>query len=78
MAVWVNDTAGREDSEHRRTFIIDLAVTVDIRLAYHLINFRIGELLACVRGGSASSPSVVLRTPPAARAVLHAPRLVMT
>ena len=81
IAVWVNCTAGGKDSGRRLTFIIDLAVAVDIRLTYHLINFRIGELLACMRGRgeeSAPSPSVVLQTPPAARDVLHAPRLVMT
>ena len=29
----------------RRTLVVDLAVAIDIRLANHLIDFRLGELL---------------------------------
>jgi len=40
---------GREESEPRHTVIVDLAISVDIRLAYHLVDFRIREFFACTQ-----------------------------
>ena len=48
MSVLCGYEGGEEGGrKERRTFVIDLAITINIRLANHLVDFVISQFLAC-------------------------------